>query len=305
MGTMLVSTYNVLADAYVRRAYYPLTPDAVLDPARRRPALLSRIEALDADLVCLQELEPAVFSFLEARLAARGFSAWMSPRPGRPDGCAILAREPVRVLSVRSLAFDDGRGGRPSGHVAQLAEVAIGERTLSLANTHLKWDPPGASPEERWSLRQAGELLATLGDSVPAIVCGDLNATPEDALLDLFRRNGFLEAHPGAPPTCNPGRRAKTIDYVLVRGARVVEPMATAPVGDLTPLPSEEEPSDHVPLLARIDLADTARRAGYVPVRRAADRGILVQRSAGRAGRRGLPGGTAASTSVLAKSFPL
>ena len=254
MSSLLVATYNVLADAYVRPAYYPGTPASALDPGRRRKALLGRVAALESDLLCLQEVEVEPFDLLRASLAPRGVAAWRASRPGRPDGCALLCGGSARVRGVATLVYDDGQGARPSGHVAQIAEVALGERTLLVANTHIKWDPPGTPAGERWSLRQAGELLHALGDRAPAIVCGDLNATPDDALLGLFREHGFSESHPGRPPTCNSNRKAKTIDYILVRGAIAVEPLAPVPVGDLTPLPSGEEPSDHVPLLARITL---------------------------------------------------
>jgi mRNA deadenylase 3'-5' endonuclease subunit Ccr4 len=248
----VLATYNILASAYVRLAYYPRTPESVLQPARRRAALLGRIADLEADLLCLQEVEKETFEVLRSALVPRGISAWLSGRPGRPDGCALLARQPVQIESVRTLAYGDGKGARPSGHIAQFADITVAGRSLVVANTHLKWDPPGTPAENRWSLRQVEELLAQLGDRAPAVICGDLNAQPDDAILERFRRHGFFESHPGRPPTCNSNQQAKTIDYLLVRGAAAVEPLAPVAVDDLTPLPSEVEPSDHVPLLARI-----------------------------------------------------
>src|SRR5262249_34658117 len=47
-------TYNSLANAYLKPEWYAAVPPELLRPERRLPALLCRVEALDADLLCLQ-----------------------------------------------------------------------------------------------------------------------------------------------------------------------------------------------------------------------------------------------------------
>ena len=51
-----LSTYNVLADAYVRPSFYPATPSQVLVPGQRLPSLLERLHHLDSEVLCLQEV---------------------------------------------------------------------------------------------------------------------------------------------------------------------------------------------------------------------------------------------------------
>lgn len=52
-----VATYNVLASAYIKPEWYAGVPAHLLDPAWRVPAVARSVAALDADLVCLQEVD--------------------------------------------------------------------------------------------------------------------------------------------------------------------------------------------------------------------------------------------------------
>jgi mRNA deadenylase 3'-5' endonuclease subunit Ccr4 len=54
---MKVATYNVLATAYIEPTRYPLTPPEWLDATTRLPALTAHLIRLDADILCLQEVE--------------------------------------------------------------------------------------------------------------------------------------------------------------------------------------------------------------------------------------------------------
>ena len=70
-----VATYNILAGAYIQRGYYPRTPALVLNPAWRVPALTQHVSALQADLVCLQEVEVEVYASLRGSLGALGLGS--------------------------------------------------------------------------------------------------------------------------------------------------------------------------------------------------------------------------------------
>ena len=75
----------------------------------------------------------------------------------------------------------------------------------------------------------------------------------------MFRERSFADAYASAPqPTCNPHRRATRIDYIFVTAGldAVAEPVP-AIEGD-TPLPSATEPSDHLPITARLTAAAPA-----------------------------------------------
>src|SRR5438034_6979626 len=68
-----VATYNVLASAYIKPQWYPNTPNELLRPEHRIPALSQYARQLDADILCLQEVEDTTFGNLGAALAGCGY----------------------------------------------------------------------------------------------------------------------------------------------------------------------------------------------------------------------------------------
>lgn len=257
-----VATWNVLADAYVRPAYYPRTPAALLDPAWRWPALVSHVERLDADVVCLQEVERPVLDGLAARLGPRGYGFEHSSKAGgKPDGCATFYRRAVFELrSARTLVYADGGCGEPaSGHVALVLELERDGRRLGVANTHVKWDPPGTPPSAQRGLRQVAELVREIEGAASCrtwIVCGDLNATAESELVRLLAERGFADPFDRDACTCNANGRRRKIDWIFHTADLVARALPAPRVEDATPLPSPEQPSDHVAIVAAFDRLD-------------------------------------------------
>lgn len=220
---MRIATYNVLADAYIRREYYPRTDPALLKPGARDAALIARIRGFDADIVCLQEVEQHLFDALAmpgTRVAKSG---------GKPDGCATLLRIPGEH---DALHFSDG-----SGHLVLFTTTRFG----TIANTHIKWD-------SKWGVGQAEAIVRALASRPrPWIVCGDFNAELGSDVLAPFEKD-FDDVHPASVLTCNSNGRAKKIDFILATRDLALEPLPTTTIADDTPLPSATEPSDHVPL---------------------------------------------------------
>lgn len=253
-----IATYNILADAYINEDWYPGTPAALLEPGTRRVRLLEHVAALDADVLCLQEVERASFDALAARLGAAGLAGrWAQKGRGRPDGCSTFVSGRALVREHRTLAYDDGGGIEPpSGHVALLTLLDVDGRLLGVANTHLRWDKPGTLPPHQLGLAQARELLQTMAAVTPApdgwVVCGDLNAGPESDVLAALTGWGLRDPHDARAFTSTSNGQAKRIDFVLVSKALAARPFLPPPLGDDTPLPSPSEPSDHLALVTEV-----------------------------------------------------
>lgn len=243
---MRLLSYNVLADAYIRRDRYPHTPATLLRPGARTAALVDRIAGFDADVIALQEVEAPVFAALEAALAGyRG--RFLKKGQGRPDGCATFTRAPLD-------RFDELRYSDDTGHVALIAVVEHEDRPLAIANTHARWSPPDTPAAEHHGVRQLAELVARR-DELPWIICGDLNAGPDSAAITSVLAAGFRDAYadqPGAV-TCNANGALKRIDFILVTPELATIAIAPPAITAETPLPSATEPSDHLPIAA--DLA--------------------------------------------------
>jgi len=241
---LTVLSWNVLADSYVRPEWYPYTPPAVLEPSRRGAALIDRLvtRATHADVLCLQEIEPAMFAVAAAKLGDH--EGRFLQKQGRPDGCAIFVRRSLGVPTFRELVYTDG-----TGHVALAANVS----GIGIATTHLKWQSHEVPPEERLGRRELAELLdAWLRPDEPWIVCGDLNADSSSPVLENAFARGLRDAYASLPDacTCNSNSKRKRIDFILHTPGFAATPTPLPPITDVTPLPSIDEPSDHLALQA-------------------------------------------------------
>lgn len=255
-----LATYNILADAYIKREWYPLTPDEVLEPASRRSALLAYVVEVGTDLLCLQEVEGTTFTAIEDRLESLGYKGFFSQKARqKPDGCATFYRDAIFELKelVRFEYADAQPGRQPSGHIAQLLSIEHEAGRVGVANTHLKWDPPGTPRNQQCGYQQAAQLLQECDQLVSGcaawIICGDLNATPDSDVVALIRQTGLKFTHAGCADayTANINGRTKTIDYLFHTEALRAEPLPLPPVGPQTALPGPNQPSDHVAVAAR------------------------------------------------------
>jgi len=260
-----VVSYNVLASAYIQRAWYRRTPALVLDPAWRVPALVQHISDLNADLFCLQEVEPETFVALRTFLGERGYGGEYARKlAGRPEGLAIFYRRAsFDWIGSRVIAYADGAGAaQDTGYIGQLVTMRAAGETLGVINTHLTWDPPNAAREARRGLRQAQQCLAAYqshaGDARAWIITGDFNATPESEIVALALQAGleFSHRHLADVFTCNIGGSARMIDYLFYSRELSAEPSVLSRINAQTILPSAEQPSDHVAILARFEWRD-------------------------------------------------
>jgi endonuclease/exonuclease/phosphatase family metal-dependent hydrolase len=130
-------------------------------------------------------------------------------------------------------------------------------------SAHLRWQAASVRAEAHIGFRQSRELLDRCSAMTPhafaTIVCGDLNAPPDSDIAALFRERGFSDAYASAPqPTCNPHRRATRIDFIFATAGLLATPEPIPAIDADTLLPSAAEPSDHLPITARLALAPTS-----------------------------------------------
>lgn len=275
------ATYNVLASAYVAPSRYPDIPVELLDPSYRTKAVVERVARIATDIVCLQEVEEPLFVALRIRLGELGYiGEWVKKGGSKPDGCATFVQcTTVGWVRSASLHYDDANPGTgSSGHVAQVVAVRVDGQVLAIANTHLKWDPPGLPPERRYGRRQALQLLRARATLAPEgegwIVCGDMNSLPTGDVVAIMAEVGFDYPQRGRPAaaTCIANGRATMIDFLFHDRALVGEPLPQACLAGGISLPNSVEPSDHVVLSAAFSWCPKTEiwvsdRCSYNPVR--------------------------------------
>ncbi|XP_071161788.1 protein angel homolog 2-like isoform X2 [Mytilus edulis] len=202
-----IMSYNILAQNLLEdnKYLYRESPQQVLDWKYRSEKLLQEIQALNAEILCLQEVNKQHYTvFLEPKLKQLGYNGVYVKRTGdKLDGCATFYKREKFTLeqsvsvpyykSNYSLLDRDNVGLvvklRPHKH--PYSE----EDSICVANTHLLFNPRRGDIK----LGQAMCLLAEI-DKVAktnrnhrcqVLMCGDFNATPFSDLYK-FMVQGFL-----------------------------------------------------------------------------------------------------------------
>jgi endonuclease/exonuclease/phosphatase family metal-dependent hydrolase len=199
-----------------------------------------------ADLVALQEVDNrttrtgGVDQTAElARLTGlHGRFARQIDYQGGTYGQAVLSRWPIDDLKIHLLPGEPEREQR----IAAEARLSVEGRPMTFVTTHLNHQ------SEPNRIQQAERINAILAQTnMPAILAGDLNATPESAPLQILA-SAWTTATPEPRPSFPSEAPARQIDFVLTR-----------PAGAFTVVESRvlDEPvaSDHRPLRVVLDTA--------------------------------------------------
>ncbi|KAK4536381.1 hypothetical protein CDCA_CDCA08G2406 [Cyanidium caldarium] len=192
-----VVSYNTLAQAYVRSEYFPHCPRAELKFARRSSQLWRQLQALTADVLCLQEVD-WYESGLSEHLHGAGYDSVFHRRTGQKrDGCCIAVRR-ERFALVQAYTWEYNRLAELHDHNERLVRDNVGmavllrEREsgalLLVATTHLFWDPHDPDVKVAQAAQYVREVVdvAEQHDAPPIVLTGDLNATPDSAVLQLL-----------------------------------------------------------------------------------------------------------------------
>lgn len=223
-------TWNVLADAHIRREWYPEVPDAHLRGPGRARRVLSCLRRWDADVIALQEVSEDTWATLVAAFPAHG-AAFVSTGA---DGLGLLVRGEVPEAAALPL---------PGGRMALLGTLRGGPR---VAVVHLSYTPPDSSGP-----RQGVAELRAVCAAEPDLVVGDLNAPPGSLERAVLASAGFVDRSPPGP-TFRSNGAPQALDAIAT-GPGWCAAAATLPALPASrPLPDLANPSDHLPLRASL-----------------------------------------------------
>jgi len=130
------------------------------------------------------------------------------------------------------------------------------KKLLGVANTHLRWDRHGTPRHRQIGHRQALELLERCQEFDPPcdgwLICGDLNSRPDSGVVANIQGAGLAYAHAGRPDVRSAviNGRASLLDYLFHSEELVARPIDPPKVVAAKGLPSADQPSDHLPLVA-------------------------------------------------------
>jgi endonuclease/exonuclease/phosphatase family metal-dependent hydrolase len=236
-----VLTYNIY---HGEQAYRKGQPN--LDSVA---ALINRLQP---DFVACQEVDSAtgrsagvfgrrvnLMQELAGKTGMTGYFGKAMDYDGGGYGEGLLSRHPGKTTLV---PLPSPSGGEPRA-LLYLQAVLPGGKQVLFGGTHL------CHQFSNNRLAQVGQINKALGNAgLPAIVCGDFNATPSDTAYGQMRQQWLDAATAGGQPqnTFSFDRPKSRIDYAfLSKNARWKVKKATVlPVGY----------SDHMPVLFELEL---------------------------------------------------
>lgn len=256
-----LASYNILADSYINPVWYPSSTIEMLRWEQRKVLLGKKVAEFAVDIICLQEVEEAAFQLLMEILSKQNYQGvYRQKGTGKPDGCAAFYKHgSLQFQDCQTIYYQDrAKGERDSGHLAQVLSFSSEIGRIGIANTHLKWDRRDRAKERHIGYQQVQELLAFIKqDTITAawVICGDLNAQPDSPIITELLDQGFKDAYQRrGQATCNPNRKAKRLDYIFHTDNLTTTPGKLLRIGNFTALPSETEPSDHLPIMASFSI---------------------------------------------------
>lgn len=236
--TIRVLTYNI----HIGRGQ-----DTTLDLERTAAV----IRAARPDLVALQEVDSVTRrtngTDEPARLAQltglQTFFARAMPYDGGAYGEAVLSRLPV--LDHQRYALPADSGNEPRAVAALHVRLPHSGRTLLFLGTHL--DHTNNPASRQMQVDSINQLFASTIGGPPAILAGDLNATPFSPAISTLLYRWSDASSPVDAPTFPANAPARKIDYVMLR------PVTAFRILDSRVLP-DSVASDHRPLLVVLEV---------------------------------------------------
>lgn len=203
-----VLSYNVLSEYYCSKKQFPYCEDRWLSWEHRLPVIVAELLQLRADVICLQEVMPAVFEDeLLPVLQEHGYVGSYAQKMAKTEGCAmfvnaekigevqfdcmVLAERFAATLGTAPAAYPHlGYSLAQRSEVAQAATFTLNGVQITVCNSHLYWNPQ----EPDLKAVQACLVLDWLNSTTAprenhaVIWAGDFNSLPLKTKADGFDR---------------------------------------------------------------------------------------------------------------------
>ncbi len=206
------------------------------------------ISEQEPDIVGLQEIGDSTMAAKLGELTGMKFVFGPSLEKMNGYGDAVLSKHPFEWVGNYSIPSASSSRYQAMGVDVDLSSVYGEGRKVRFINTHFDWLQTLGSKEARLATVEVIEKGFFNDTILPAILTGDLNATPESAPLKKLMDKGWWNENLGKElktiPSTNP---EKQIDYILVR------PRKNWKIVNVEVL-DEPVASDHLPVLMTLEL---------------------------------------------------
>ncbi|KAG2426336.1 hypothetical protein HXX76_013093 [Chlamydomonas incerta] len=192
-----VVCYNLLADVYATPKRYPYVRPEWLAWPHRWAALQQQLSSFGADVICLQEVEPARWQEMMASPALAGYTGLLQDRGRGSDSSPVIANALLWRPDKLGLVWSESRS-RALLAAFVFWDGLVQQQLFYVANLHLEGSP--YRPNDRISQTrsalqrlEAHQLCHGLspGDAA-VVVCGDFNSGRHETVCHFLHR-GRLE----------------------------------------------------------------------------------------------------------------
>lgn len=204
---MKILSWNILADEFIKKRYYPMIPpDILLNRHHRQTQIIHSLIHMDMDVMLLQEVMQSEYNaltqtFQRTHHLLRGpYIKWQGKQSY--SGNVILLRKSLFTKPTLLPSLNFGVG----------VQCVYRNQTLLILNIHLD----DISHEER--VKQLTELIPIISQSEKVIMGGDFNEnyTATSELYQRFKKNTGLKIVNHKPTYYI--ERKMCIDNILIKG---------------------------------------------------------------------------------------
>jgi endonuclease/exonuclease/phosphatase family metal-dependent hydrolase len=263
-NTLKIYTYNILADSFLGLGSYSEEAQKVLEWKNRKEFLLQRILDLNADILCLQEVESSAYEFLSFSLAKVGYLGNFAQDASKYKiGVATFFKQAsIHCLKTQSILCE---GSSMCGEKAVRAALinTFQSNTGHLfytINTKLKWLPDETPIDKHPGFRQIQFLIDNFieKDKNQAwILSGDFNLKEDHPIIQYIEKQGLHDPFRGLNTyTFFSQNESKKIDYLLCSPLVKIIKTDIPLISTNSTIPSKEEPSDHLPLGVIVEIKE-------------------------------------------------
>lgn len=235
-----ICSYNILADRFTSPSRYEYCKKFISWDFRKE-LLSNNIDRLDADILCLQEVEEK--SYYEVLQKKSNYRTIIS----NDHTLAILIKNDIKLVKE----YEETDLGEKKKFLFVLIQLENYE--MIIGNCHLLGDPKKKLEQKL----QAERVLSTCQKlkKYPVIVCGDFNAKPISETYNVFSKSNFFKSSQkeylksDEPPfTFFTDQIKETMDYIWV--TEHFNCIGTLNIwNDVgSPIPSTTISSDHLPI---------------------------------------------------------
>lgn len=269
-GDIKLLQFNVLAEQLGTQKSFPFVNSKDLAWETRGPRIINMIRAIDADIVCLEEVDhhEDFFNGLKDVYCDYKFhkkGGW------HKDGTMILWKKRYELAGFAVQKFtsmdDPTKFGSQFFIVCDFEDKQNDDYKFSVLATHLK--AKTFVSERSWQAKQLTNWMRSRKDTGTLFMLGDFNGDRFEEGIETIRKTGFENCFDFIEEMGenwkeslwttfkyheDKVKKLRYIDYMWYDPSKVVVKSVYMPpciktVGE-TGLPDEENPSDHIPLVA-------------------------------------------------------